>query len=378
MKQFDELQFSVDDTNKIISEKISQRALEVSLEEITEELGKKFIFQEESIKRLYTATVTGKNAILHGPGGFSKSKLVVAFYKLLGIPLTFKVGHEECTTEELLGMPNIHKMMNESKIETAFENSIFCKPGILILEEGLDIPPTVAACLKDIISERGLREGNIFKESKIANIIITGNKSVEDISLSDTLKAFYNERFPVQHLMVWKDFSPESYFNFFEIYFGDRMKDKTDEFLLLAELCHETKTLVSPRIAADAGDILISLGINFLDTVSGIDTTKIEEFRQKAKLKSKIVHENLIIKTIRDRINYLKNIINREQALFEATMINKTLNEFSFSQNNILLVSNLNEENNAAIKELIKILGIKYDIISNIYYKDLKCIIKEY
>ena len=241
MKQFEELQFSPDDTNKIISEKISKRVLEVSLLEITEELSKKFVFQEESIKRLYTATATGQNAILYGPGGFSKSKLVVAFYKLLGIPLTFKVCHEESTTEDLLGIPNINKMLTESKLETAFENSIFCKPSVLILEEGLDMPPLVAACLKDVISEKGLREGKNFKESRISNIIITGNKSPEELSTSDSIKAFYDERFPIQHLMIWKDFSPESYFKFFEIYFKDRITEKYNEFLLLAELCAHTK-----------------------------------------------------------------------------------------------------------------------------------------
>ena len=216
MKQFDELQFLAEDDNKSICEKISNRVLEVSLEEVTEELGKQFVFQQDAIKCLYTATATNQNAILFGPGGFSKSRLIVEFYKLLGIPLHFKVGHEECTTEELLGMPNIQKMLNESKLETAFENSIFSKPGILCLEEGLDIPPTVAACLKDILSQKGLREGDTFKESRISNVIIIGNKSVEEIAVSDTLKAFYTERFPLRAYMIWKDFSAGSYFKFFE------------------------------------------------------------------------------------------------------------------------------------------------------------------
>jgi len=377
MKKFDELQFLADDTNKIISTKISKRVLEVSLEEITEELSKQFVFQEESIKRLYTATATGQNAILYGPGGFSKSKLVVSFYELLGIPLTFKVGHEECTTEELLGMPNINKMLTESKIETAFENSIFCKPGILILEEGLDIPPTVAACLKDIISQRGLREGNTFKESRISNIIIIGNKSPSNMGISDTLKAFYNERFPIQHLMVWKDFSPECYFKFFQVYFGNKTIEKQDEFLLLSELCSKTKEIVSPRIAAAGGDVVLTLGINHLDTVTGIDSSDINHYRLKAETKSRMVKENSILKVISERLGVVKNTKDREQVLFETSLISKSLNSFSFSSTNIKEVTKLNDLNTELINECLSNMSLKYDIVNGIYYNDLKCIPKE-
>jgi hypothetical protein len=367
MKKFDEIKFDLEDTNAIISEKISARVLEVSLEEVTEELSKNFIFQEESIKVLYTSIATGQNVILFGPGGFSKSKLVVSFFELLGIPLTFKVGHEECTTEELLGIPNLQKLLNESKIETAFENSIFCKPSVLVLEEGLDIPPTVAACLKDIISQRGLREGNIFKESKISNIIIIGNKSPQDLNYSDTLKAFYNERFPLQHLMVWKDFSAESYYKFFEIYFKEKIEGKENEFLLLSELCANTKTIVSPRIAAAGGDVILKLNINYLDTVSGIDTSKIDIYKTQTKLKSKLLIENGIFKVIRERLSVINSSNNFEGNLYELILVRNLLNKFEFSNTNSKVVDQLLISVEEHSSKLMYSLDIKYKNIKSLY-----------
>jgi len=130
MKKFDTLTFSASDTNETISKKIADRVKEVSLKEITEELSKEFVFQEDAIKSLYAGCATNKNIILFGPGGFSKSVITKAFLEFYGIPTHYKIGHSESTTEDLLGIPNISKLINENKLETAFENSMFSKPGM--------------------------------------------------------------------------------------------------------------------------------------------------------------------------------------------------------------------------------------------------------
>jgi hypothetical protein len=337
MKQFDTLVFTADDTNKTISQKISERIKEVSLPELTEELSKQFVFQNEAIKVLYTATATNQNCILHGPGGFSKSVLVQEFFKVLNIPVVYKICHSESTVEDLLGIPNIRKMMEESKLEIAFENSVFNTPAILILDEFMDCSPTVAAALKDVLTSKGLKDGVGFKESLIASIVILGNKAPSDLTENNSLKAFYDERFPFQLEMIWKDFSSYSYLKFLKIFFKEKFETHYESFLLLAELCANTKTLVSPRIAASAGKVILDLGVDFLDTVTGIDTTDLYKVKQQALLKSCLLKEELLLKKLNDNFTEcLKDDDNLSERFIECKLIIEKINNTNFSIDSLL------------------------------------------
>jgi hypothetical protein len=303
MIKLEPLEFGKNETNASVTKKISDRIKSIPLEEITKELSKDFVFQEQTIRKLYTAISTGKNSILFGPGGYSKTVIIKAFCELLKIPITIKVGHSESSTEDLLGIPNMKKLMEESKLETAFENSVFSKPGLLILEEFTDVKPSVAASLKDVITEHGFRENNLFKESLISSIIITGNEDPKNIAIDDSIKAFYNERFPIQHNVMWEDFSEQAYMKFFNVYFKDLYNKFLKEFILLSKLCSNNPTAVSPRVAADAGDIIITLGINYLDTVSGIDTSELESYNRDVKEKYQYESENYSLEKIKKKIS---------------------------------------------------------------------------
>jgi hypothetical protein len=78
--------------------------------------------------------------------------------------------------DALLGIPDMSKLLNESKYEVNFKESPFYKPGILIGERFTDILPSTAAALKDILTEKGYtKSGKV--ESLISCMIIAANKS---------------------------------------------------------------------------------------------------------------------------------------------------------------------------------------------------------
>jgi hypothetical protein len=373
MKKFDTLTFSASDTNEIISKKIADRVKEVSLKEITEELSKEFVFQEGAIRVLYTSVATNQGCLCFGPGGFSKSVLVQKFFDMLGIPIVYKICHSESTVEDLLGIPNIRKMMDESKLETAFENSVFSIPSCLVLDEFLDCPPTVAAALKDVLTSKGLKDGSGFKESRIASVVILGNKSPSELTSNDSLKAFYGERFPIQYHMIWKDFSSYAYSKFFKVFFKEQFEDNRDAFLLLAELCANTPTLVSPRIAAAAGKVMLDLGLDFIDTISGIDTSKLQQVKQEAKLKSCLLKEELLLKKLNDNFTEcLKDDDNISERFVECKLIIQKINTTEFSMDNLLKAGELKIRAEEYLKsKFSELADSEYSILVK-KYKDLK------
>jgi len=270
-------------SNGEVLEAVKERVRSVDCDDLIRELSNDFIYHEEATRKIYAALALGKNSILYGPGGFGKSVLVKAVCKKLGIPVIYKVGYKGMTPEELLGVPNMQKLLNESTYETAFENSVFSQPGILILEEFFDADPSTAAALKDILTERGFREGNSRKESLIASVIITGNKTPEDVSIDDSTKAFYEERFPFRHEMIWDRFDEKNYFNFFKVYYKEICTENADALLLVAKLCASTEKRISPRVATQAADTAMGLGVAFLDTVTDLDTSLVDEMKRQVE-----------------------------------------------------------------------------------------------
>jgi len=309
------------------------------LESLTAELNKDFVFHEEATRKIYAALATGKNSVLYGPGGFGKSVLVKAICRILGLPVVYKIGYEGMTAEELLGIPNMQKLMNESTYEVAFENSVFAQPGILILEEFFDAAPSTAAALKDILTEKGFREGSTKKESLIASVIITGNKTPEDMSIDDSTAAFYKERFPMRHNMVWKKFNHLAYLNFFKVYFKEKYNTHFDKFILLAKLCANTEEQVSPRVSAQAGDVMLELGVDFIDTVEGIDTTELERYKKETKEETKIHEERQILDNVDKFLLGLEKVDEQTQSVleyyFSLEATEQRLKLFSFSESNI-------------------------------------------
>jgi len=291
----DLLDLSACTTNKEVSEAIIASVKSYKLEDLIKVLSKDFVYHEEATRKIYAALAIGDNSILYGPGGFGKSVLVKALCEELGLPVIYKVGYEGMKPEELLGVPNMTALLEESEYITAFEKSVFAQPGILILEEFFDADPSTAAALKDILTEKGFREKSGKKESLISSVIICGNKTPDEVSTNDSTKAFYKERFPFRHKMAWTSFDESDYMNFFRVYFKTTYNNNRELLLLVAKLCSGTNTTVSPRIAAKAAKVALELGPGFLDTVEDIDTSLVKEMKREAEIEAVRYEETALL-----------------------------------------------------------------------------------
>ena len=326
-------------TNEEVVNSIKNHISSISLEELTKSLSEDFVFQDKAIRKVYTALATGKNAILYGPGGFGKSALTKAICRKLGLPIIYKIGYEGMTAEELLGVPNMTRLLKDSTYEVAFENSVFAKPGILILEEFLDCGPSTAAALKDILSERGFREGDNKKESLIASVIITGNKDPKSLAKDDSSGAFYKERFPIWYKVIWESNKASNYLQFFNAYYKDEYVNNFKMFNLLSVLCENTSDFVSPRIATEAADVMLELGIEFIDTIEGIDTSNLEKWKKETEKTQRLLSETEVLDEASKYINKvtpkektLENIVKFNLIL---TSVGQELTKVKFSDENV-------------------------------------------
>lgn len=305
------LKFNNETTNKQISDKIRDHTKTFDLENLVKESKIDLFNAENAIRTLYFATVTGQNAILHGPGGYGKSKVIKWFYSKLGIPIFTKVCNSATTVEELLGIPNMKKLMEESTYEIAFNKTIFKNKGILFLEEGLDMQPEVAAALKDILTTKGYHQGNSVDPSFISSVVIATNKDPKECALDDSTAAFYEERFPHVLEIKWKTHEFKDYYNFLtHATTNFNLEDNT--YKLLASVYEENK--LSPRKCIYYTKLIVEVGIQYLTHIAELNTSSIDEMLlkgiEKKEIDNALATFKLIEKAIDDKdISFLKDLI---------------------------------------------------------------------
>jgi len=335
--------------NAEVVELIQKQIKLFNLEDIIKNCNQDFIFHNDAVKALFCALAAGENIILWGPGGFGKSALVRHLLKLLEIPYLVKIGYEDMQPEELFGVPNMDKLLNNSEYEIAFEKSVFSKPGVLILEEFLDVAPSTGAALKDILSQKGFRDHSEFKPSLISSIIICTNKSPEDVSINDSLSAFYKDRFPIRYKMIWPSFTTDDYINFFKIYFKKTYYIQRDEFNILAHIfafsVSKSGDILSPRVAAQAGNIMMTSGLKNINVIAGLSTIHLDELiQQKYKETQSELQERILAEAGRsieklefNLQNYIKlysykvalqNVNFDDSYLFVVETINSKITQF--------------------------------------------------
>ncbi len=312
------------------------------LKDIQEEIAKSFYNVDDIVEFLYIAIITKNNGILHGPGGFGKSQITKAFFNYFGIKPLVIVGHSGVDVEALLGIPNIKKLTEESTYEVAFEKSVFTKPGILILEEFLDVKPTVAAALKDIITEGGYRRGDAFIPSKIGSIFICSNKAPDDVVIDLSTAAFYKERFPLSKYIIWNDYSSNAYMNLFNVALKDRTNEEDNYALkLIAEICSiscTADTLISPRIAIHSVNLFLSTkDIKSLSMITTLNLNKIDEIEAVLKIERQYKYLDEKFKNLIDLIKDLE-ILNLEDvsAYLEFHNNFKTILNYNLSGDQLL------------------------------------------
>jgi hypothetical protein len=268
----------------------------VPLEIVQEHIAKEFYNVDDIVEFLYNSILAGGNGILYGPGGFGKSEITKAFFKFYNITPLVIVGNSGTDIEALLGIPNIKKLTEESIYEIAFENSIFSKAGILIFEEFLDVKPTVAAALKDIITEGGYRRGDEFIPSRVGSMFICSNKAPDEVVIDFSTAAFYKERFPYSKYVIWNNYSREAYLNLFQLKYSKIFDENESEFKLIAELCSSScnsSSIISPRIAFSAVNLfMLNKDVRVLRMISVIDLSKLNEIETLLNIENQYKHLN--------------------------------------------------------------------------------------
>jgi len=285
-----ELDLSECETNAEVSILVSERVKELSIQELIDEVNKSFIYLDNVVKVIYTGLRMNTNIFLSGPGGFGKSSLIKHILDIYKIPYNTIVGYKDMPVDALLGVPNMKKLLEESKYEINFKESVFCRPGILIGEEFTDILPSTAAALKDILTEKGYRYKGEKVESLVATMIIAANKTAADMSVDDSLSALYNERFPLQANVVWPSFTADRFYAFLQLVFPNK-DNKSLYFMarLFENNFMEFHKIISPRTAIDMTRTFLSLGIDHINgfnvNMSYIDKIQLEAEEGFKKIK---------------------------------------------------------------------------------------------
>jgi hypothetical protein len=230
---------------------------------ISEILDARFVKYDAVAHALATALASGKNILLHGPGGHAKSEMVEAALKGLGLwDTTFLESFGEGLTEDTLwGGINLDAMSRPTgaKIEFHPENS-FLAAETAVFEEMLDSPSPVLLSLKDTLTRRELRKGNQRYPMRTRVIIACTNHDpsvyADSDDPADRARQALLERFPIQVKVAWDTYTSLDYLS---MYRKHPLYDFSGNAEKIAEIVAEATTqghFVSPRAAIHALEIV--------------------------------------------------------------------------------------------------------------------------
>lgn len=257
---------------------------QVSIEDIKKGLSEKYVYSKQTLDVLEVGMATGKNVILFGPGGHSKSTITEDFFKGQGIePFVVTMG-SGMTLERLMGGVDIKEIQENGKIHYLCENS-FMNHEYVIFEELLDCPDYILEQLKDILSSKKYRNGSQVFELKTKFIVANTNRTRDDYAKKDASIKALMERFPLELEVKWKDYNKTTYEQLFLARFG------RSELLLtyiLEEFAKKDK-IISPRIAIEAFEVLEKFGPEALVYIADFASDK--GILKQAMVKFKTVAE---------------------------------------------------------------------------------------
>lgn len=254
-----------------------------------------FVYMDNVEKILEISLKTGKNVILYGPGGHGKSDYAMGFLNERDIdPYVITMG-TGMTTDRLFGGLDIATFNSTGKIEYLVDNS-FMNHKYVIFEELFDAPDFILEQLKDILSSGVFRNGNQVFPINTEVIICCTNKTRAEFSKNSSLKALM-ERFPLEHNVVWKDYTRITYENLLKTHLG--FSDPMLTYIL--EQYAAAGSIVSPRIAVTAANIIDQCGPEAL--------TFIADFNAKPQLLKESLAKFESIKKITDLAKELEGIV---------------------------------------------------------------------
>lgn len=353
-------------TNKEVCELVSERAQELTLEELNEKVNERFIFQEKATKAIYSGLVMSMNVFLSGLGGFGKSELIKYILDIYKIPYTVIVGYKDMPVDALLGIPNMDKLLKDSIYEINFKDSVFYEKKVLIAEEFTDILPSTAAALKDVLTEKGYRYKGTKIESFVPIMIIAANKPAKDMVHDSSTAALYEERFPLQVEVGWESYEVLDYYYFLKLVFKEAEKK---ELYFLAKLFEYNFTacniIVSPRIAKEVTKTFLMQGMEFINSFK-IDTSYIDKVKIEADKEHEFIKTEDYFKVIKGDILEMEKKLDDKDLLNYYYIIKNKLENLKIAGDNINTIS-----------EIFKHIDTNIDILSSktSYFKDINKLI---
>lgn len=303
-------------SNEDICKKISERVSSIPFEKLMIEVDKHFIGQKEAARAVYTGLAMNMNVFLSGPGGYGKSSLVKFILNVYKIPTFTIVGYKDMPVDALLGIPNMQKLIQNSEYELDFSKCIFGKKGVVIGEEFTDILPSTAAALKDVLTERGFRYGDLKSESYISTMIICANKSSNEIADDASKRALYDERFPLKIEVSWPEHTTNRYMKLLTLKFKDSPKEALYFMAKLFEVNHlEHNNTITPRKAIDITKVFLNKGLPFISSFE-INIDSVINIQRVAEIEFNKASKKEVLQSILDYINNIKGDTKSMQTVY--------------------------------------------------------------
>jgi hypothetical protein len=290
-------------TNEEVCNLVRARVGLISFDELMVEVDKSFVDQKKAARAIYTGLAMNMNVFLSGPGGYGKSSLVKFILNEYRIPNFTIVGYKDMPVDALLGIPNMKKLIQDSEYEIDFSKCIFGKKGVVIGEEFTDILPSTAAALKDVLTEKGFRHGDLKAESFISTMIICANKSSNEIADDDSKKALYDERFPLKVEVNWESHTVNMYMKLLSLKYPTSDMRALYFMSKLFETNHLShNNIITPRKAIDITNVFLSKGLAFINSFE-INTDSITQIKRQSDIEFNKESKESVLLSILSHIN---------------------------------------------------------------------------
>ena len=287
-------------THAEVNSAVRSHIASVDLKELLKEVNKTFYNHSKTVRAIYYGLGLNSNIYLHGRGGYGKSEILKHILGILKIPYTVISGYKDMPVDKLLGVPDFKKFMEESVYEVAFEKSVFRAPGILIGEEFGDILPSTAVALKDILSDNGYRDKGSKIDSLISSMIITSNRSPEELSEDASNEALYVGRFPIRVEVMWESHDRDDYISLFARA-APHVNSHIRYFLSgLLEYNAAKSNVIPPRLALEIMHAIHSYGYSSLK-IYNIDISAMQRLLAEADEATQLTTElDILLKYVED------------------------------------------------------------------------------
>jgi hypothetical protein len=203
-----------------------------------------------------------KHVLLYGKPGHAKSDMAEYIFTSNGLVANKDFGvlqlHKSSTFEDVIGPFNVPEYRDNGKMSYNLEEGML-NFEYVILEEFLDVSPSVAAILKDILTRGDFCVGGVCYKIKTKMIVACTNHNPMEWAKNDSELATI-KRFAYQCNVKWPNYTASEYDYFFKKKFGK----SNLKLAAVIQMCYENGFQLSPRDASHAYEVYNANGLQGL------------------------------------------------------------------------------------------------------------------